>query len=158
MAVEIMNQQLLVKCRCNLLHVLECSIHSKYGEHTKAEIMATVKSEEAKAVINNIAEEKIEILGKDIDTSIEQVLFVGSIQCITIKEEGQYTTISLNAVSNTWKMDIKRRSRSFQNPELTYKKVAEAVAQEYEAAVIWNIPDKKLERPLIQYKETVYNF
>ncbi|MDE6914027.1 MAG: phage late control D family protein, partial [Lachnospiraceae bacterium] len=158
MAVQITNQQLQIKCRFNLLHILECRIHSKYGEHTKAEIKATVKSEEAKAAINNVAEKKIEILGKDIDSSIEQVLFVGSIQCITIKEEGQYTTICLNAVSNTWKMDIKRRSRSFQNPELTYKKVAEAVAQEYEAAVIWNIPDKKLEQPLIQYKETDYQF
>ena len=158
MAVEIMNQQLQVKCGFNLLHILECSIYSKYGEHTKAEIKAAVKSEEAKAALNNAAEKKIEILGKDIDSSIEQVLFVGSIQCIAINEEGQYTTICLNAVSNTWKMDIKRRSRSFQNPELTYKKVAEAVAQEYEAAVLWNIPDKKLEQPLIQYKETDYQF
>ncbi|EOS41625.1 hypothetical protein C809_04196 [Lachnospiraceae bacterium MD335] len=158
MAVQIMNQQLQVKCRFNLLHILECSIHSKYGEHTKAEIKAAIKGEEAKAALNNVAEEKIEILGKDTDTPIEQILFAGSIQCVTIMEEGQYTTITLNAVSNTWKMDIKRRSRSFQNPELTYKKVAEAVAQEYEAAVIWNIPDKKLEQPLIQYKETDYQF
>ncbi len=113
MAVQIMNQQLQVKCRFNLLHILECSIHSKYGEHTKAEIKAAVKGEEAKSALNNAAEEKIEILGKDTDTLIEQVLFAGSIQCVTIMEEGQYTTITLNAVSNTWKMDIKRRSRSF---------------------------------------------
>ena len=77
MAVQIMNQQLQVKCRFNLLHILECSIHSKYGEHTKAEIKAAVKGEEAKAVLNNAAEEKIEIFGKDTDTSIEQVLFAG---------------------------------------------------------------------------------
>lgn len=52
MAVEIMNQQLHVKCRCNLLHILECSIHSKYGEHAK--IKAAVRSEETTLVRKDV--------------------------------------------------------------------------------------------------------
>jgi len=138
--------------------VLECSIHSKYGEHTKAEIKAAVKSEEAKAAINDIADEKVEILGRDINTSIEQVLFIGVIECIELMEEGGYTTISLKAVSYTWKMDIKRKSRSFQNPGTTYKKVIKAVTREYNADILWNVSDQKLVYPLIQYEETDYQF
>ena len=41
---------------------------------------------------------------------------------------------------------------------MTYRSVAEAVVREYGASMIWNVPDRHLEYPLIQYRETDYRF
>ena len=66
--------------------------------------------------------------------------------------------MSLKAVSHTWKMDIQKKSRSFQNVSMTYHDVAQIVAREYGAALIWNAQDRQLGHSLIQYKETDYQF
>ena len=73
-------------------------------------------------------------------------------------EEGGYAVLIINAISHTWKMDIQKRSRSFQNTSITYREMAQAVTQEYGASLIWNVSDKPLEHPIIQYKETDYQF
>ena len=73
-------------------------------------------------------------------------------------EEGQHAILFLRAVSYLWKMDIEKKSRSFQNLNLTYKEVAQMVIQGYDADMEWNIPDRKLSAPLIQYQETDYCF
>ena len=108
--------------------------------------------------IFSISLDKIEILSKDNDTAIEQILFSGTIECVELVEEGVYAVLIINAISHTWKMDIQKRSRSFQNTSITYREMAQAVTQEYGASLIWNVSDKPLENPIIQYKETDYQF
>lgn len=157
MSVQRSIGQLQVKSRFKLLAVLDCTIHSKYGEHTRAEITGTVKSAEAMAALNNTSEDKLEITGRD-DDGVEEVLFTGAIKCAELKQEGQYGILTVRAVSNTWKMDIERKSRSFQDVSMTYKDVAGKVIQEYGAVMSWNLLNKPLEHPLIQYKETDYCF
>lgn len=55
-------------------------------------------------------------------------------------------------------MDIKRKSRSFQDAALTYREITEKIVKEYGADLIWNVSDRQLERPFIQYQETDYQF
>lgn len=155
MADKITLGSLQIKCGFPIITLLKCSIHERYGEHTKAEITCIVKGSDAREKLTKAAEEKLEIVYAG---EREEKLFTGIVQSAELIEEGQYTTLSLKAVSYTWKMDIKRKSRSFQNLSQTYKEVAEAVVQEYGADVAWNLNDKPLEHPLIQFKETDYCF
>lgn len=157
MADQITYEQLRVNCRFTFTTISNCSIHAKYGEHTRAEITGTVNSSDAKAILSDISEEKLEIFSKN-SNSVEEILFLGIIEHAELKEEGQYAVLSVQAVSYTWKMDIERKSRSFQNMADTYGDVARKIAQEYGADMIWNVPDKPLEYPLIQYNETDYAF
>lgn len=161
MAGEITFGQLRAKCRFDLLTILECGIHAVYGEHTRAEIRAVVNRKEAEAALTDIAEESIEILSMDSGNdgdAVARILFAGVIEGAEITEEGKYATISLRAVSRTWKMDIEKKSRSFQKVSMTYREAAEEIMREYGGNLIWNIPDKQLEYPMIQYKETDYDF
>ena len=161
MAEKITFEQLQVKCRFTIKTILKCVIYAEYGEHTRAEIVAVVKGEEAKAVLTDSTKEKIEIFSKTdsgTNESAEEILFTGIIEEAELLEEGEYATLSLKAVSYSWKMDVKRKSRSFQNISMTYKEVVESVLQDYNAKLIWNGSDRKLEYPLIQYKETDYQF
>lgn len=155
MADKVTLGNLRIKCRFPIITLLKCSIHARYGEHTKAEIICIVKGSDAREKLTNITDEKLEIVCED---ESEKVFFMGIVQRVELVEEGQYTTLILRAVSYTWKMDIERKSRSFQNTSRTYKEVAEAVVQEYGADMVWNLPDKTLEQPLIQFKETDYCF
>ncbi len=157
MAGKIIYEQLRISCRFTFLAIHKCSIYARYGEHTKAEIRGIVKGEAIKMILSDISDEKLEILSQNEDGS-KKVLFIGVIQKVKLEEEGQYTVLHLNAVSYTWKMDIERKSRSFQNLSLTYQDVVQAVAGKYGAVVSWNIEDRKLSYPLIQYQETDYGF
>lgn len=158
MTIETGAKQLQVKCRFRILSIRKCSIYASYNSHTKASVTAIVEGDKARNRICDVLEDKIEILSKDNDTAIEQILFSGTIECVELVEEGGYAVLIINAISHTWKMDIQKRSRSFQNTSITYREMAQAVTQEYGASLIWNVSDKPLEHPIIQYKETDYQF
>lgn len=157
MADRITYEQLRIGCRFAFLTIHKCCIHARYGEHTRAEVSGIVKGEAAKAVIFDTSDEKLEIFSQNKDGS-KKILFIGVIQKVRLEEEGQYAVLHLEAVSYTWKMDIERKSRSFQNLSLTYQDVVQTVAGEYGAIVRWNIEDSQLQYPLIQYQETDYSF
>lgn len=157
MAEKITYGQLRINCRFTFLSIHQCSIHTKYGEHTRAEVGGIVKGEDAKAVLADVPDESLEISCQNGDGS-KKILFTGIIKNVRLEEEGQYAVLHLDAVSYTWEMDIERKSRSFQNLSLTYRDVAQAVAGEYGADIRWNVGDRKLTYPLIQYRETDYGF
>ena len=157
MADKITYEQLRISCRFTFLTIHKCCIKSKYGEHTSAAVSGIVKGESVKTDLMDISNEKLEIFSQNKDGS-RKLLFTGVVRNIRLKEEGQYAILHVNAVSYTWKMDIERKSRSFQNLSLTYQDVVQAVAGEYAANVRWNIEDRPLQYPLIQYQETDYNF
>lgn len=157
MSEKITLGSLFIKSRFPVLEVQQCCIHAMYGEHTKANIVCSVKSGEVKEFLTQIEKEKLEVISRKEDGG-EEVLFAGTIFCIELEEEGKYATLMLQAVSHTWKMDIERKSRSFQNPQMTYREVVEIVAKEYQGKMNWNISDIQLTHPLIQYQETDFCF
>ncbi len=154
---RITSGQIRVKCRFTFITIYHCRIHAEYGRHTCAEITGTVRNRAAKAALNNIADEKVEIFSTD-EEGKEELLFVGVLNHVDYREEGQYATLCIKAVSYTWKMDIEKKSRSFQDLSKSYKDVVENVIDEHDAVMAWNISDRPLEHPLIQYKETDYSF
>lgn len=121
---------LRIKCRFPVISMLNCNIDSRYGECTRAEMKCTVKGNEVRNKLADIAEEKLEIVHEGEE---EEKIFTGVIQQVELLEEGQQAILSIRAVSYLWKMDIEKKSRSFQNLNLTYKEVAEMVIQEYGA-------------------------
>lgn len=157
MADKITYEQLKICCRFTFLTIHKCSICARYGEHARAEVYGIVKGEAAREVLTDVSSEQLEIFSQS-EEGRKKILFVGIIQNVRLKEEGKYAVLHLNAVSYTWKMDIERKSRSFQNLSLTYQDVVQAVAREYGADVRWNIADRQLKYPLIQYQETDYEF
>lgn len=157
MADRITVGHLQVKSRFTFLSILHCRIHARYGEHTVAEITGTVKGSEAMTVLSNAAEDGIEIFSRN-ENGVEEMLFNGVVECAELEEEGQYASLSLRALSHTWKMDIERKSRSFQDLSMTYRDVAEKIIPGYDAELSWQLPDRPLTQPLIQYQETDFGF
>ncbi|GFI03478.1 contractile injection system protein, VgrG/Pvc8 family [Lachnospiraceae bacterium 64-25] len=148
---------LRIRCRFPVVTVEQCRIHAECGRHTEAEIVCIVKGNEAETVITQTGEDTLEIVGRKEDGK-EEILFSGVIRRLELDEEGDYASLRLWAASHTWRMDIQRKSRSFQDLSQTYREVAETVLEDYQGVAVWNIPDRQLTHPLIQYKETDYAF
>ena len=125
--------------------------------NTNVMIVGTVKRDEAEEALADISKEKLEIISRT-DSGVETVLFSGMIHQVTITEEGKYAVIFIKAVSYTWKLDIERKSRTFQSVSQTYRDVVKSVLRGYDYDLDWNVSDKQLEYPLIQYDETDYHF
>ena len=154
---RIVSGQLRVRSRFTFLTVHTCRIHAEYGKHTEAEVSGTVKGKDAIAALAGADREKVEITARD-GKGREEVLFIGVLKDAEYREEGRYATLHIRACSYTWKMDIRRRSRSFQDRTMTYRDVAESMVQEYGASMSWDAPDRQLTHPLVQYRETDYCF
>lgn len=158
MKKKISDMQLHIKCRFHILSIHTCTIHARYGQHTYAEATAAVESDKAETALMDTENDSIRITGRDDDSATEKILFSGVIQAVDLSREGGYSILSLKAVSHTWLMDIQKKSRSFQDVSMTYHDVAQIVARGYGASLIWNAPDRQLGHPLIQHRETDYQF
>ena len=157
MTEKIADRQISIQCRFRIISVQSCVIRAGYGQHTRAEVTAVVDGDSAQGVLTDTADEAVTITGRD-SAGMERILFSGVVESLELATEGGYTVLYLKAVSHTWKMDIRKKSRSFQDTSMTYRSVAEAVVREYGASMTWNAPDRHLEYPLIQYRETDYRF
>lgn len=90
----------------------------------------------------------------------EEPVFRGLIREANIWEKQGLYMVRIRALTGTWALDVKIKSRSFQDVEMSYAEVVkEALKDTPGAAAICTIgKDRKIEKPLIQYRETDWEF
>ncbi len=137
--------------------ILSCHLQARYGEMTRLTVSCVVDYQEAFNALCRMQEEQVELSSQD-EEGRQESLFSGLIDGAELKSVGNYTVLELKAVSYLWQMDIRKRSRSFQDISRTYRDIVEEVAGEYGFKVNWNLPDRALPGPLIQYQETDWQF
>lgn len=137
--------------------VSRCEVLVKMNSHAWAEITLKPKGgttlEELQRSVGN---EKISLY--DMENSI--TLFAGKVQKMEINTEGGH--LELNILANSYSVDLdnKKRSRSFQDTEMTYQELVEQVVEDENGVIIFcgNECKKKTGRIYIQYKETNWEF
>ena len=137
--------------------ILSCHLQARYGEMTRLTVSCVVDYQEAFDALCRMQEEQVELSSQD-EEGRQESLFSGLIDGAELKSVGNYTVLELKAVSYLWQMDIRKRARSFQDISRTYRAIMEEVAGEYGFKVNWNLPDRALSCPLIQYQETDWQF
>lgn len=153
--------QIQVRSRFTISVIRDCQIKAGFGEHTRAKIVAEVKADQVRKVLTEVEKDEVEIIsvGQDEEGgSIQKLLFSGMVYQVGVQEEGEYALLTLEAVSHSWKMDIRKKSRSFQDVKKSYREVAELVLEDYGAKMSGETADRELEYPLIQYRETDFAF
>ncbi|WP_236896165.1 hypothetical protein [Clostridium beijerinckii] len=86
-------------------------------------------------------------------------LFYGIVTDIKINVELDVYTLSIEAKSMSYLMDIKLKSKSFQNTSITVHGLIDSIMKNYsESNYILNIPDEEVKELLIQYEETDWEF
>ena len=90
----------------------------------------------------------------------QKLLFQGVVTNIEIEKQKGIYFLEIQALSNTYLLDIKKVSQSFQNVAMTYIDMIKKVIKEYQGSdVIDNVTKgKAIENFIMQYQETDWEF
>lgn len=164
---------LRIKSPYRLLNIEDIKIEYKPNEHGYLYLRCLIDdSVNFENVIEATTEDEIIIYEQQDEENIEntdinvinesksRILFYGNIKNIsTTNTDGVYY-LEIEGISCSSKLDIKKKSRSFQNVNMTYDElVAETVKDYYGCSFeICVGKGEKIGKALFQYKETDWNF
>lgn len=139
------------------------SIKIDPNDHAHLKFSGVMHSDKTLAALREaIANTKISLIGFDeAGEALEEPIFCGIVHEIGIVKENTYYYVEVEAISGTYQLDREKKSRSFQNVQMTYSAVVETVLKDTKAAgVVFPMEeaDVPIEKPLIQYEETDWAF
>lgn len=94
------------------------------------------------------------------DESSDIILLVGIIGELSIYQDGAFYCFKIKLYSATLLMDLEKKSRSFQNADMTYKELISKILADYDGGdTIDRLSrEKNLGKLLVQYQETDWEF
>ena len=145
----------------NVKSILYIKAKTTPNEHFRATIKFNTNDELEPIDIEQILYHRIvKLLKLNNDGCIDEIpLFSGIIENYNLIKKGIYFEIEINIVSATILLDIEEKSRSFQDINMTYSKIIRSILKDTQRAnLIFNKEDKSIKKPIIQYKETNWEF
>ena len=136
--------------------MLSCHISSGAGQHGYLEMTAYIADQDEVLFRLEVRQQIHLYLDKN---GKKYPLFYGIVTQKEITCSGDLLILQINAASLSYLMDIKKRSRSFQNRQMRYSELLMRIFGEYEGACCQAcFPDQELGTWLIQYEETDWAF
>lgn len=131
----------------------DCRISQETGGHGELFLHAYIE-EDVFEELESLQPIRLYVSGKQ-----EQTIFCGVLTDFIEKSVGGFKEIWLEAKSYTYLMDIKKRSRTFQDITMTYMQLLASVLNEYgDVDFIAAIQDRPIGELAVQYQETDWNF
>ena len=140
--------------------IIKLKIIKELNKHVKLNISGIISDENLdKYVEETGAKEAIKVSAKD-DENNEITLFEGIVTKVCIKASNDVRTLEIEALSNTFFMDIKKVSSSYQDKKLTYGEIFDKKNSRYgNLVMVDNITNgTKIDKFIVQYKETDWEF
>ena len=143
----------------NIEHLTALKLHVGVNTHGWAIVEGEAGENALEQLSGALAGREQHILTLD-ESGAEKCLFAGVIREAEMVRVGGYNRFHVELLSGTCLMDREVRSRSFQDVSQTYSQVAQQVCSEYSggAAICTVGEDKTLNQPVIQYRETDWEF
>lgn len=136
--------------------VLSCHISSEAGQHGYLEMTAYIDDQDEVLYRLEVRQQIYLYLDKN---GKKYPLFYGVVIQKEITCSGDLLILQINAASLSYLMDIKKRSRSFQNRRMRYSELLQQIFGEYEGGDCQIcFPDQELGTWLVQYEETDWAF
>lgn len=134
----------------------ELKIDKRMNEHVKLTFKGIVPESRKDSYVQ-MADAQTEIVAKEVDEQGKKVtLFHGMILDVEIQMVQGVYFISVEAVSNTYKLDLQPVDRSFQQIGLAYRSLMNQVISTYPHAdlIDYAFNESSLESMILQYQET----
>lgn len=144
----------------NLINLHDIKIVKTMNDHARLTFSGIIAEEKREYYVNASDEDtQVKVFITD-DSGKRHPIFRGIAMDVEVKEVNGVNYITVEAISHTYKLDVKRRKRSFQNPKLTYKALMEAIVSEYEKAETMDVvtSGKAIGTFIMQYDETDWQF
>ena len=152
----ITQEKLKVKCNFPIQQIYSLVMKEKTNHHGTVRMVADIETGSLELAENPLNGQPIKVCTSE--QGVENLLFYGVISGIQIIKEVGYDRISLEAYSLSWLMDLERKSRSFQDVQETFAILAERIAEEQSFSLLFSGKDREIQKPLIQYEETNWEF
>lgn len=152
------NQEIKIETDIPLTSVADFRIRWEVNRHASLRLQGDLSYEEAlKCQNDDFSNRKVAV--KYDHNNREYILFHGYIKELELLFEGQTATLQLECISASWKLDIMKKSRSFQNEDITYAALAKQIAADAKADTIAICgKDQTISGALIQCQETDWEF
>jgi hypothetical protein len=142
-----------------LEQLIEFKLTRRINEHARLYFSGIIADDYKDRHIHDISPETIVEVNQLDDDKRKTPLFKGLVAHLEIKTVRDIYYIYVEAVSVTQKLDLKMKSRSFQNQNMTYEDLIKQVVQEYKGDIIDGASQKqKIGKMIMQYQETDWQF
>jgi phage baseplate assembly protein gpV len=142
-----------------LIDLLELKIEKKINQHTRLYLTGVVSEDLKDSYVEKTKSEtqvEVSILNEGNSTP----LFTGIALNVEVKAIRNIHYIKVEAVSNTYTLDVSLKSRSFQNKGMPYSDLIKKVISDYSGADFMDAcsEGKTIEKFTMQYEETDWEF
>ncbi|OPZ90136.1 MAG: hypothetical protein BWY74_02444 [Firmicutes bacterium ADurb.Bin419] len=143
-----------------ILHLSQLRIEKENNEHARIFLTGVIPEEKKFSYVDSVSSKDILEVSQISDDSGTTVLFKGTITNIEIKAVRGIFYIIAEGVSCTYELDIKLKSRSFQDKDMLYTAMLKEIIKDHSGAdfIDTTAKSKKLEKVVIQYDETDWEF
>jgi len=159
--MEITYKNLSIDFPYELESIEDISFQANYTEHPYLFLKAVIPEENGDEYVHRITNEtEISVKWKKDKDSKHKVIFNGLISSVKVTYQGGLHILYLYAQPYSAQMDKEKKSRSFFKKGVTYGEIIKAVLKDYPKASIVAHVDltRKVDFPIIQYKETDWKF
>ncbi|EQB90140.1 hypothetical protein J2Z44_001680 [Clostridium punense] len=142
----------------DLEYLKELKITNEINNHATLELIGILPSDKGEEDLYS-TEEETPIDVYYIDNGEKKSIFNGVISKVKVTVTKEVYYLYVKAYSNTYLMDITKRSGSFQNIKMSSHELINKVMSRYSKSdVIINIPNKPIGELVVQYNETDWEF
>ncbi len=138
------------------LSVLTCDISENPGRHGVLCADAETQ-EELKDFLLYEEDSHIGLFAESGDSILS--LFYGTVTRMEIKVQGERCVLHLEALTESYQMDLEVRNRSFLDTAMTSHQLVAKILESYpQSQILFSIEDRELEQIVVQYQETDWAF
>lgn len=140
--------------------ILNLKLIREVNDHAKLYIKGVILDELIDTYVEQAgASSSIKISLKDNEGNITEI-FNGGVVDISINSFNNVKTLEVSAMSNTYLMDIEKKSRSFQGDNLTYRQIFNTINSAYGNVqmIDYVSAGRTIDKIVVQYNETDWEF
>ena len=144
----------------HLSDLKELKITSKINEHIEAHLVGQMsgKPDDHLGLLDKLCEEHPLEISFMNGTNL-QVLFTGMVTNLEIQNDGDINYLMVDALSNTYALDIVPERRVYQDSKVTYRTILQQIADEHGASISDHVTNNAaLGKFTMRYQETDWQF
>lgn len=139
--------------------VTSCKIEKAMCQHSKLVLTGHIDVDQEK-IYQNLSLQDTEVCLTAIDENNESInLFCGVVLNLQIQVDGNLRLMTVTAISSSYRMDLVRRTRVFQNPSMQYATILKYLDKDYpQSSHLMSVNDMSTGGIIVQYNETDWAF
>lgn len=141
-------------------HLLEVEMVQQMNEHGTLYVKALLSNDQKDSYVERCTGDNSICLTCLLEDGSEAVFFQGLVSDIRVENAGETYCMEVRAVSYSCLLDIEKRTRTFQQKNMSYEMLMEQVSAGYGMAGVANFASQgaSIGQFLVQYQETDWEF